>query len=117
MNSMETRCVRIPLKEGRTDRFLAWLDAVRARTAEMHESMKGEGVVFEAIFLERGAAPPSGGAGDSIVFYMRARDLSAAEAAFAQSTLPIDVETRAMIAECWDVERASALTPCLELSP
>ncbi len=77
----------------------------------MHESMKREGVAFEAIFLERGQG------GDAIVSYMRAQDLTAAQTAFAQSTLPIDVETRAMIAECWATDQASPLAVCLELSP
>ena len=108
---METQCVRVPLKPGKTDRFLAWLDAVRPRVAEMHESMKREGVVFEAMFLERAES------GDSVVFYMRAKDLAAAQTAFSSSKLPIDIETQSTIAESWDTSRAVPLTVCLELTP
>lgn len=108
---METQCVRIPLKPGKTDRFLIWLDTVRPRVAEMHESMTREGVVFEAMFLERAES------GDAIVFYMRAKNLAAAQAAFASSALPIDVETQATINECWDTSRAAPLVVCLELMP
>lgn len=106
---METRCVRIPLKAGKTEPFLAWIQSLSGREDEMLEAMQMEGVAFEAIFLERGEQ------GDSIVFYMRAADLNRAQTAFAESTLSIDVETRDMIAACWDTARAALLTPCIEL--
>ncbi len=107
---METQCVRIPLRRGETERFLSFIRAAQARKAEMLESMQAEGVVFECIFLERQAEQ------DSIIFYMQAENLEKAQRAFAESRLPIDVETRAMIAACWDVERTSLLQPCLELA-
>jgi hypothetical protein len=107
---MQSQCVRIPLKQGKTQRFLDWIQSVQHREPEMLESMRAEGVTFECMFLERTET-----AGDSLVFYMRATDLAEAQRRFALSTLAIDVETRALIAECWDTERAALLTPCLEL--
>ncbi len=108
---METQCVRIPLRPEKTGRFLAWLAEARDRKAEMLNSMKAEGVVFEAFFLERGIDS------DSVLFYMRARSLADAQAAFGRSTLSIDREARAMMEECWDVDSANALEVLLELEP
>ena len=107
---METQCVRIPLRKGETERFLNWIQSVQSRKAEMLESMRAEGISFECMFLERNEA------GDSIVFYMQAESLAEAQRAFAESMLPIDVETRSIIATCWDVARTSVLVPCLELA-
>ena len=107
---METQCVRIPLCAGETERFLDWIRSIQNRKTEMLEAMRAEGVSFEFIFLEKSDG------GDSVVFYMQAGSLADAQRAFAESTLAIDVETRAMIAACWDTGRASVLTPCLELA-
>ena len=107
---MESQCVRIPLKAGQTERFIEWIRSIQGRKREMLEAMAAEGVSFEAIFLERGVPA------DSIVFYMRAENLAEAQRRFAGSTLAIDVETRSIIAECWDTTGAAVLTPCLELT-
>lgn len=107
---MESQCVRIPLKTGQTERFVAWVTSVQRRKPEMLEAMRAEGVSFECIFLERG------GRGDSIIFYMQAVNLAEAQRKFAESPLAIDAETRSIIAECWDTTHASLLTPCLELT-
>jgi len=108
---MQTQCLRIPLLPGKTPRFLEWVSLVRGREREAFEAMTGEGAVAEALFLERGSA------GDSVVYYMRARDLERAAQVFAASQLPIDRETRAMIDECWDVARIQALDVLLDLHP
>lgn len=108
---MQTQCLRIPLLAGKTPRFLDWVSLVRGREREAFEAMSGEGAVAEAIMLERGDA------GDSVVYYMRARDLERAAQVFATSQLPIDRETRAMIEECWDVARIQPLEVLLDLHP
>lgn len=108
---MQTQGLKIPLVAGKTARFLDWVALVRDRQREAFEAMSGEGVVAEAIMLERGDA------GDCVIYYMRARDLERAQQVFASSTLPIDRETRAMIEECWDVERVQALEVLLDLHP
>lgn len=46
---------------------------------------------------------------------LRAHDLAQAQAVFAESQLPIDRETREVIAECWDVSAAAPLEVLLEL--
>jgi hypothetical protein len=108
-SSMQTQGLRIPLIAGKTPRFLDWVSVVRGREREVFEAMSGEGAVAEAIMLERGEA------GDSIVYYMRARNLERAAQVFAASALPIDCETRAMIEECWDVARIQPLDVLLDL--
>jgi Family of unknown function (DUF6176) len=109
--TMQAQCLKIPLIAGKTARFLDWVSMVRGREREAFEAMSGEGVVAEVILLERGAA------GDSVVYYMRARDLERAAQVFAASQLPLDLETRAMIEECWDVARIQALEVLLDLHP
>ena len=76
----------------------------------MLESMQREGILFEALLVERSQAQ------DYLLFYLRAHDLVSAQAAFAASELAIDKETRAIIAECWDTSRATPLEVALELS-
>ncbi len=108
---MQTQCLRIPLIAGKTRRFLDWVLVVQGRQREAFEAMSGEGAVAEAIMLERGDG------GDSVLYYMRARDLDQAAQVFAASQLPIDRETRAMIEECWDVARIQPLEVLLDLHP
>ena len=71
--------------------------------------MREEGVAFEALLLDRADDE------DAILFYMRAESLEKAQQAFARSQLAIDVETRQIIEDCWDVARAKPLALCLEL--
>ena len=105
----ETQCIRIPLRAGQTDRFLAWVRSMQGREAEQLDAMRAEGVSFESIFLETSER------GDSIIFYIKAASLLEMQRVFALSTRTIDVEARAMIEACWDTEHATVLAPCLEL--
>lgn len=108
---METQCVRVPLRPGKTKQFVNWIASVRHREAEMLHAMQQEGVRFELMALQSGAEE------DALLFFMQARDLNAAQRAFATSELAIDQETRRIIGECWDTERASALDVLLALGP
>jgi len=108
---MQTQCLKIPLIAGKTGRFLEWASEVRGREREAFEAMSSEGAVAEAIFLERG------GAGDFVLYYMRARDLARASEVFAASDRPIDRLTRVMIDECWDVGKIQSLEVLLDLHP
>jgi hypothetical protein len=106
---VQAQCVKVPITNGKTQRFVDWMAEVNGRRAEMLASMRLEGVWAEAMFLERS---PSG---DSLVFYMQADDLARAQQVFASSTLAIDAVTRAIIEECWDVARARPLEVLLDL--
>ena len=106
---MQSQCLRIPLLSGKTQRFVEWIGEMNQRQDEMLESMRREGLIAEAMFLSRGAA------GDAIILYMQARDLAHAQQVFAASTLAVDLDTRLIIQECWDVARAEPLDVLLEL--
>lgn len=107
---MESQCVRVPLKPGTTQRFVDWIGAVQHREAEMLHAMRQEGLRFELLVLQRGDAE------DALLFFLQARDLTAAQQAFATSELDIDIETRRIIAACWDTARAEVLEVLLVLA-
>jgi Family of unknown function (DUF6176) len=107
--SVPAQCVKIPIINGKTQRFVDWMAEVNGRQGEMLASMRIEGVRAEAMFLERS------GSGDALIFYMQADDLARAQQVFASSTLAIDALTRAIITECWDTSRARPLEVLLEL--
>lgn len=106
---MQAQCVRIPILPGKTQRFIDWLSSIASRREEMVAAMRAEGVVAETICIERGQH------GDAVIFYMRAHDIAHAQRTAATSALPIDRETRSIIAECWDVAAARHLDVALEL--
>jgi len=106
---MQAQCVRIPLFAGKTQRFVDWIGEMNSRRDEMLESMRLEGLVAEAMFLSRGMG------GDAVILYMQAHDLQRAQQVFAASTLAVDLDTRKIIDECWDVTRAEPLDVLLEL--
>lgn len=106
---MQSQCVKIPILAGKTARFLAWVTENKGRRGEMIESMKREGVLAEAMFLERGPA------GDFIVHYMKAESLAHVERVFGDSKEPIDIGARAMIEECWDTANAVYLNVEIDL--
>lgn len=106
---MQSQCVKIPLLAGKTARFLAWVAENKGRRGEMIESMKREGVLAEAMFLERGSS------GDFVVHYMKAESLAHVGEVFEKSKEPIDIGARAMIKECWDVDNTVYLNVEVDL--
>lgn len=91
----EVQCIKVRIQPGQTDRLLAFFHSLHQRPAEVQESLRAEGILLETLFIERGASH------DTLFFYSRARNLAAASAAFAASPLPLDNETRQIIAETW----------------
>lgn len=106
---MQSQCVKVPLLPGKTARFLAWVQENKGRRGEMIESMKREGVMAEAMFLERGAT------GDFVVHYMKAESLAHVAEVFEKSKEPIDIGARAMIQECWDTANTIYLNVEIDL--
>ncbi|HSG48895.1 MAG TPA: DUF6176 family protein [Longimicrobiales bacterium] len=104
----EVQCLRIRLAPGRTDEVADFLRGLRNRADEVQEALKAEGILEETLFLDRTAEE------DCLVFFTRARDLAAAAAAFQSSQLPLDVETRELIADTWQEVRALELLVDLE---
>ena len=95
----QVQCLRIKLKPGTTDRMVHFLKSLKDRDAEVRKSLQAEGILEESLFLDRTEA------GDFLVFLTRAENLEAAAAAFQSSELPLDVETRTLIAETWESAR------------
>lgn len=96
----ETQGLRVPIKAGQTERVAGWVRSLEGRRGEVARALEREGMVFEAVFLERGAA------GDHLVIVNAAASLAAAHAAFQTSREPVDVELRALMAECLDLAAA-----------
>jgi hypothetical protein len=103
----QVQCIRVTLRPGTTDRVVEFLRGLTDRPAEVQASLALEGVSVETLFLERTDR------GDVLTFYLRAADLAVAAAAFQSSTLPLDRETAALIAETW--ERTVALELVVDL--
>jgi hypothetical protein len=94
----ETQCLKIKLKPGKTEAFLNWASSLPERRDEVRKALESGGVITEQIFLERGPQ------GDYLIFYMKAESLARANIAFTESTLPLDIETKKVIAETWETE-------------
>lgn len=95
----EIQCLKVRLEPGTTERVAGFLRGLRERESEVVRSLEAEGIISESLFLDRTDG------GDFLIFVTRAADLEAAAAAFQRSTLPLDVETRRLIADTWaDVE-------------
>jgi hypothetical protein len=104
-----TECIRIRMKDGMTDKFVAWAKQVPKRMDEVKISMAEQGVLEEHIFLER--SPD----GDFIVFYWKVEDPAKASATFQRSKRKIDLEMIEMIETTWDRSQVSRLEPVMEL--
>ena len=82
------------LKPGMESRLRAWLGELHARADELRESFAAAGVRSEQAFLV------DDGAGWLLIYVSEADDQAHAARAFAASSLAIDVEHRAVMAEC-----------------
>jgi len=104
----EVQCLRIKLVPGTAERVSRFLRGLEDGPEEVARSLDAEGIVSESLFLERADE------GEFLIFITRAHDLEAASAAFEDSSLPLDVETRRMIAETWEDARPLELLADLE---
>ena len=93
---METICVKVKLKPGSLDQVHKWADELRSRADEVLETLRDEGVAVESVFLD------SNEQGDFIVYYMKARSLSAAGEAAERSSHPIDAYHEQFKSQTWD---------------
>jgi len=108
---MESQCIRVKLKPGKTEQFLDWALTLKSREDEVGESLKLEGLNAEFLFLERAQD------GDYVTLYTRGRDLAAANRAFEKSKLPLDQEAKKVMAETWDFTSVTQLERLLEFTP
>ncbi len=95
MIKLETKCVRIKIKDGMLPRVTEWASALNARSAEVLETLRNEGVYFEAAFLEETSE------GHYLIYVMKAKSFEEARRIADQSELSIDHYHREFIKDCW----------------
>ncbi len=82
---METVCFRIKIKKDSLDGVRKWFNTLKAREAEVLETLMNEKVIIESIFLEHV------GNDYYLIYYMKAENLAYAKTVTQQSLLPIDL--------------------------
>ena len=93
---METVCVKVKLKPGSLEQVHEWAEELRSRADEVRATLREEGVAVESVFLD------SNEQGDFLVYYMRARSVSAAGEAAERSSHPIDAFHKQFKAQTWE---------------
>ena len=100
---METVCIKVKLKPDSLEQVHRWADELRSRADEVLTTLRDEGVVVESVFLD------SNEQGDYLVYYMKARSLSAAHQAAQRSSHPIDAYHEQFKAQTWESRRSLEL--------
>lgn len=93
--AMETKAVRIKLKSGSQSRVHQWAETIERRKDEALATLRDEGVVLEAYFLD----PREDGA--YLIAIISAHDLAHAEAAGRVSTHELDAYHKAFQRDTW----------------
>jgi hypothetical protein len=100
---VETVCVKVQLKPGSLEHVHQWADELRSRADEVLATLRDEGVVIESVFLD------SNEQGDFLVYYMKARSLSAARETAQRSFHRIDAYHERFKAHTWENRRSLEL--------
>ncbi|MFC6824310.1 DUF6176 family protein [Halopelagius fulvigenes] len=74
------------IEPGKTDRLREWMAEITTRREEAIETLRYEGMISEAAFLERTDSD------DYLVYYMEAEDIDGVYEAFRSSPYEIDRE-------------------------
>lgn len=85
---LETRCVKIKLKPGSSDRLREWAAEINSRSEEALEALRDEGVIVESAFLD------SSDEGDFLIYYMKAENMEKSRAVAKKSDRSIDATTK-----------------------
>lgn len=93
---METVCVKVKLKPGSLAQVHEWAEELRSRADEVLVTLHDERVAVESVFLD------SNEHGDFLVYYVKARSLSAAREAAQRSSHPIDAYHEQFKAQTWE---------------
>lgn len=92
----ETRCVKIKLKPNSIEKVREWAGTINARKDEALETLRGETVILEAVFLDRNSE------GDFLIYVMKAENFEQAKKAVEKSVHAIDEYHRNFKEECWE---------------
>lgn len=106
---MPSQCIRVKLKPGKTEEFLAWAGDLTERIDEVKEALISEGMQAELMMLERTAEA------DFVLLYTKAEDLGKANELFQNSNLRIDSEAKEIMAKTWDFESITVVECLLEV--
>jgi hypothetical protein len=93
---VESQCVKVRLRPGSIERVHEWAGELHRRSDEVLETLRDEGVLVEAAFLDR---TPEG---DYLIYFMKARSLEAAQQAGRRSTHAIDRYHQRFKADAWE---------------
>jgi hypothetical protein len=105
---MESQCIRVKLRPGKTEQFLTWANTLTGRLNEVKEALSSEGMLAELMLLERASD------GDYIVLYTKAENLAEANDAFEKSGLKLDQEAKKVMSETWDFASVRQVERLLE---
>jgi hypothetical protein len=89
-------CARIKLNKGVLNETLEWANELNHRISEVKESMEGEGVYIESVFLDNINGD------DYLIYYMRMVDPERAREAFKKSAHKIDQYHSEFKMKCWE---------------
>jgi hypothetical protein len=81
---VESQCLKVRLRPGSVERVRDWAAELNRRRDEVLATLRDEGVLVEAAFLDRTTD------GDFLIVYMKARSLEAAREVGRRSSHPID---------------------------
>jgi len=93
---LETRCVKIKLKPGSSDRLREWAAEINSWSEEALEALRDEGVVVEYAFLD------SSDEGDFLIYYMKAENMEKSRAVAKKSDRSIDAYHQKFKEETWE---------------
>jgi hypothetical protein len=93
---VETVCVKVKLKPGSLEQVREWAEELRSKADEVMATLRDEGVAVESVFLD------SSDQGDFLVYYMKARSLTAAHEVAKRSAHPIDAYHSQFKAQTWE---------------
>ncbi len=98
--------MKVRLKPGSVGRVREWAAELNGRPDEVLATLRDEGVVVEAAFLDQTSE------GDFLIYYMKAHDLDAASEVGGRSRHPIDDYHRRFKADV--MESAEPLDPLID---
>ncbi|MCC3376731.1 DUF6176 family protein [Cohnella sp. REN36] len=109
---MEVQCLRVKIKPGMTDEFIAFVKELQANQIHrVYETMGRENVVVETIFLERGEEA------DHILFYTRGAPRGEEDGEGPDSQMFVDPASADVIRKTWDSVQALEVLFDLERMP
>ncbi|HZF81350.1 MAG TPA: DUF6176 family protein [Rubrivivax sp.] len=91
MSRLPFRVNRISLRPGSREEIRRWAAETNARSAEVEETLRAEGIQLELVLFEEREE------GDSLYFVMQTGDYQRAIDVFMASTRPVDIAHRAFL--------------------